>query len=105
MTTCAILLLKILEALHARPVVAKLVVVQLSANPILDPLLAERLLLVLVDLGVPTKALPKAFQRMMSGILEMLLAKSARSNSSEQKGASARMHEEIASLSSTEFPN
>src|SRR5271166_141766 len=41
------LLLKILEALHARPVVAKLVVLQLSSNPVLDPLLAEQLLLVL----------------------------------------------------------
>src|SRR5271166_3563382 len=36
------LLLKILEALHARSVVAKLVVLQLSSNPLLDPLLAER---------------------------------------------------------------
>ena len=36
------LLLKILEALHARPVVAKLVVLQLSSNPILDPLCSWR---------------------------------------------------------------
>ena len=41
------LLLKIMEALHARPVVATLVVLQLSSNPILEPLLAERLLLAL----------------------------------------------------------
>jgi hypothetical protein len=46
------LLLKILEALHARPVVAKLVVLQLSSNPLLDPLLAERLLLALAALDV-----------------------------------------------------
>ena len=50
------LLLKIMEALHARPVVAKLVVLQLSSNPILEPLLAERLLLALAALGVPTIA-------------------------------------------------
>jgi hypothetical protein len=43
------LLLKILEALHARPVVATLVVLQLSPNPVLDPLLAERLLLAQLD--------------------------------------------------------
>ena len=36
------LLLKILEALHARPVVAKLVVLQLSSNPVLNPLLRIR---------------------------------------------------------------
>ena len=35
------LLLKILEALYARPVVAKLVVLQLSSIPVLVPLLAE----------------------------------------------------------------
>ena len=56
------LLLKILEALHARPTVAKLVVIQLSSNPVLDPLLAERLLLALAALGVPTEARPKMFQ-------------------------------------------
>ena len=50
------LLVKILEALHARPVVAKVVVLQLSSNPVLDPLLAERLLLALAALGVPTEA-------------------------------------------------
>src|SRR5271157_4619446 len=55
------LLLKIMEALHARPVVAKLVVLQLSSNPILEPLLAERLLLALAALGVPTEARPKTF--------------------------------------------
>ena len=53
------LLLKVMEALHARPVVAKLVVLQLSSNPLLDPLLAERLLLALGALGVPTEAVQK----------------------------------------------
>jgi hypothetical protein len=33
-----------LQALHARPTVARLVVFRLSLNPIRDPLLAERLL-------------------------------------------------------------
>ena len=46
------LLLKIMEALHARPVVAKLVVLQLSSNPLLEPLLAERLLLALGAPGI-----------------------------------------------------
>ena len=62
------LLLKIMEALHARPVVAKLVVLQLSSNPILEPLLAERLLLALAALGVPTEARPKMYQRAMGVI-------------------------------------
>jgi AcrR family transcriptional regulator len=99
------LLLKILEALHARPTVAKLVVLQLSSNPVLDPLLAERLLLALAALGVPPEARPKMFQRAMGVIFEMVLAESGRSSAAEQKEASAQMHKTIASLSPTEFPN
>lgn len=99
------LLLKILQALHARPVVAKLVVLQLSSNPLLDPLLAERLLLVLAALGAPTEARPTMFRRAMGVIFEMILAESGRSSAADQKEASAKIHETIASLSPTEFPN
>jgi len=99
------LLLKIMEALHARPVVAKLVVLQLSSNPSLEPLLAERLLLALAALGVPTEARPKMYQRAMGVIFEMILAECGRSSAADQKEASAQMHKTIASLSPTEFPN
>ncbi len=99
------LLLKILEALHARPVVAKLVVLQLSSNPILDPLLAERLLLALAALDVPTEARPTMFQRAMGVILEMILIESGRSSAADQKEASAQMHKALAALPSSEFPN
>jgi len=98
------LLLKILEALHARSVVAKLVVLQLSSNPLLD-LLAERLLLALAALGVPTEARPRMFRRAMGVIFEMVLAECGRSSAADQKEASAQMHKTIASLSPTEFPN
>src|SRR5271166_998967 len=99
------LLLKIMEALHARPVVAKFVVLQLSSNPILEPLLAERLLLALAALGVPTEARPKMYQRAMGVIFEMILAECGRSSAADQKEASAQMHKTIATLPSTEFPN
>ena len=48
---------------------ATLVVLQLSSKSPLDPLLAERLLLALAELGVPTAARPKMFQRAMGVIL------------------------------------
>ena len=99
-----LLLLKILEALHARPTVAKFVVIQLSSNPVLDPLLAERLLLALAALGVPTEARPKMFQRAMGVIFEMILAESGRYSAEDQKEP-ARIHKTIAALPSTEFPN
>ena len=99
------LLLKMLEALHARPVVADLVVLRLSSDPILDPLLAERLLLTLAALGVPGDALPKMFQRAMGVIFEMILMVSARSKAAHQKRLSEQMHKAIAALPPTEFPN
>ena len=77
------LLFSILKALHGRPTVATLVVLQLSSNPVLDPLLAERLLLALAELGIPTEARPNMFQRMMGVILEMILSVSSRSSSAE----------------------
>jgi AcrR family transcriptional regulator len=99
------LLFKILEALHGRPVIAKYVVLQLSANPLMDPLLAERLLLALAVLGVPTEARPRLFHRAMGIIFDMILTESGRSRAAEQKQASARMHKTIAALSPMEFPN
>jgi AcrR family transcriptional regulator len=99
------LLLKMLQALHARPTVARLVVLRLSSDPILEPLLAERLLLTLTALGVPPEALPKMFQRAMGVIFEMILTVSARSGGAEQKGLSAQVHQAIAALSASEFPN
>jgi AcrR family transcriptional regulator len=99
------LLLRMLHALHAGPTVARLVVVRLSLNPILDPLLAERLLLTLAALGVPAEALPKMFQGAMGVIFEMILTVSTRSGAAGQKGLSAQVHKAITALSSTEFPN
>ena len=99
------LLLKILEALHARPVGATVVVLQLSSNPVLDPLLAERVLLALAALGVPTEARPRMFRRAMGVIFEMILAECGRPSAADQKEASVQMHKTIAALSPTEFPN
>jgi hypothetical protein len=99
------LFLKILQSLHARPEIVRLVVLELSSNPILDPLLAERLLLTLAALGVPKDEVPKTFQRAMGVILEMILMVSARSKPAHQKWRSAQMNKAIAALPSTEFPN
>ena len=71
----------------------------------MDPLLAERVLLALAALGVPTEARPRMFRRAMGVIFEMILAECGRFSAAEQKQASAQMHETIAALPSTEFPN
>ena len=77
----------------------------LPLEPALEPLLAERFLLALAALCVPTEARPKMYQRAMGVIFEMILAECGRSSAAEQKEASAQMHKTIASLSPTEFPN
>ena len=45
------------------------------------------------------------FQRAMGVIFEMILAGCGRSGAADQKEALAQMHETIAALSPTEFPN
>ena len=99
------LLLKMLEALYARPAVAHLVAFSLSSDPILDPILAERLLLALAALGVPADALPKMFERAMGIIFEMILTVSARSKAADQKKLSTQMNKVLAALPPNEFPN
>ena len=97
--------LRILKALHGRPTVAKFVVLQLSYDPMLVPLLTERLLLSLTELGVPNASLPQMFHRSLGAIFEMILTESARSKPAAQKQASIQMNKAIAALSPTEFPN
>jgi hypothetical protein len=86
-------------------VVAKLVALQLSSNLILDPLLAERLLLALGPLGVHVETRPKMFQRAIGVICEMILTESSRSGPAYQMETSAQMENTIVSLPPTEFPN
>jgi hypothetical protein len=69
-----------------------------SSDPILDPLLAERLLLTLAALGVPAEALPKMFQRAMGVIFEMISTVSGRSKPADQKTLSAQMNKAIVAL-------
>ena len=45
------------------------------------------------------------FRRAMGVIFEMILAECGRSSAEDQKEGSAHMHNTIASLSPTEFPN
>ena len=45
------------------------------------------------------------FRRATGVIFEMILAESGRSSAADQKVASTKIHETIASLSPTEFPN
>ena len=98
------LLVRILEALQARPVVAKLVVLAVVEPRAGSPARRAGAL----GSGRARRAdggRPKMFQRAMGVIFEMILAECGRSSAEDQKEASAQMHNTIATLSSTEFPN
>ena len=99
------LFLGILTALHGRQTVARLAVIELSSNSVLVPLLAERLLLSLTELGVPNTSLPQMVHRALGAIFEMILTESARSKPAAQKQASIQMNKAVAALSPIEFPN
>ena len=95
----------ILKVLHGRPTVANCVVLQISANVLLVPVLAERLLLSLDELGVPKNAQPKMLRRAMGAIFDMILTQSTQSKPAVQKRASLQLDAEIKGLSPTEFPH
>jgi TetR/AcrR family transcriptional regulator, tetracycline repressor protein len=99
------LFFNVLKALKGRPTIAKLVVIQLSSNPILDPLLAERLLLALAELGVAKEVRVKMLHRALGALLEMIMLESCRSDVATQKEMSAATIKTIAALSPTEFSN
>jgi AcrR family transcriptional regulator len=99
------LFLKVLAALHGRPHLARIVVFELSTNPVLVPHLAERLLVCLAELGLGKEDLPYALRRALGAIQEMILIESMRSNPPIQKKAAKDLGKNIAVLSPTEFPN
>jgi AcrR family transcriptional regulator len=99
------LFFNVLKALKGRPTIARLVIIQLSSNPILDPFLAERLLLALAELGVAKEARAKMFHRALGALFEMIILESFRSDVATQKEISADMVKTIAPLLPTEFSN
>jgi AcrR family transcriptional regulator len=95
----------ILTSLHGRSRVAELVVLHLSANPLLVPLLAERLLASLSALEAPKDSLPKLLAPALGVIFEMAVTESFRSKGSDQRATSKQVQAAIEGLSPTEFPH
>jgi AcrR family transcriptional regulator len=99
------LFLAILKSLHGKPIIAILAVQHLSANPVLVPLLAERILVSLSALGAPQEAAPKLFTHTLGLISEMIVTECTRSKALTQQSSSKRADAEIAALPSTEYPH
>ena len=98
------LLLAILKSLHGKPTIAILTVQHLSANPVLVPLLAERLLASLSALGASQEAAPRLLMRTLGLICDMMVTECVRSKASAQAESSTRAKAAIADLPSTEYP-
>ena len=98
------LLFAILKSLHGEPRIAILAVQHISDNSVLVPLLAERLLVSLFELGAAKEAAPKLFMRTLGLICEMIVTECVRSKALAQHKSSTRVDTEIAGLPSTEYP-
>jgi AcrR family transcriptional regulator len=97
------LFLAILSSLHGKSAVSQLVVLHLTANPTLVPVLAERLLASISALGAPKGSVPKLLAPALGLIFEMILTESARSRAPDQQASSKRVRATIDALSLTEF--
>jgi AcrR family transcriptional regulator len=98
------LLFGILKSLHGKPTIAILAVRHVSDNPVLVPLLAERLLASLSALGASKEAAPMLFTRTLGLICDMIVTECVRSKAPAQEKSSMRMNDAIAGLPSIEYP-
>jgi AcrR family transcriptional regulator len=93
----------ILKSLHGKPTIAILAVQHLSANPVLVPLLAERILVSLSALGASKETAPKLFTRTLGLICEMIVSECVRSKAAAQENSSKKVDAEIGDLPQTEY--
>jgi AcrR family transcriptional regulator len=92
-----------LERLKDHPMVARLVVIELSSNPLLDPFLAERILLCVQELGAKPEYLPRGLRRVIGGLSDMILTESAQSGEIRQKVLAELITHCVARLAANEF--
>ena len=94
----------ILQRLHGRPMVARLVAIELSRDPLLDPSLAERILVCVRELGAEAEYLHRGLSHVIARLVSLLLAESVRSGEAGQRAQAAIMALRIEQLPAGEFP-
>ena len=95
---------RVLQSLSGRPLMARLVSIELSSNPMLNPYLAERILAFIEGLGGEAHFYPRGLSRVIGRLSDMILTECAQSNVARQEVVATQMDVTIDRLSSEEFP-
>jgi TetR/AcrR family transcriptional regulator, tetracycline repressor protein len=95
---------RVRKQLHGRPTIARLVTLEWSEDPILDPFLAERILLCVGELGAEARYLPHGLTRVIGRLSEMILVECGRSSDASQKSLARKITLRIDRLTADEFP-
>ena len=95
---------RVLQKLSDRPIIARLVTIELSWNPVLDPYLAERILVFLDALGFEAGDFPRGLSRVIGRLSDMILTECAQSNEARQEAVARRIASSIDQLDPDEFP-
>lgn len=95
---------RILQQLVGRPMTARLTAVELSRSPLVDPFLAERILVCLHELGAEARYFPRGLNRILGCVSVMILVECAASDPAGRKGLILGIAEQIAQLPPDEFP-
>ncbi len=95
---------RVLHELSGKPMIARLVTIELSWNPLLEPHLAERILVFLDALGFEAGYFPRGLSRVIGRLSEMIFTECAQSNEARQAEVARRIASSIDQLDPDEFP-
>ncbi len=95
---------RVLQELSGKSNIARLVALELSWNPLLDPHLAERILVFIEALGFEVGYFPRGLSRVIGRLSDMIFTECARSNEASQEAAARRIASSIDRLDPDEFP-
>jgi AcrR family transcriptional regulator len=94
---------RILGRVAGRPVIARIVIRELGRNPLIDPVLAERVLQCVESLGAQDDYLPRGLRRVIGRLCEMILNEAVRPDGAGEERA-RRISDGIGRLPRDEFP-
>jgi AcrR family transcriptional regulator len=94
----------VLERVGRRRHVAGLIPSELFRDPILSPLLAERILVCVSGLGAPDSYLPRGLQRVIAALSEMVLVECTESDEANRAARANHMTKSILYLPHHEYP-
>ncbi len=95
---------RILQRLYGRPMIARLVSIELSRNPVLDPILTERILLCVSEFDPDVGYLPRGLSRVIGRLSDMILTECAQSDDASQETLARLIASSIDRLPPDEFP-